>query len=125
MHLRRHRKLPRKLRRREYTSPGPNFAWHVDGYDKLEDYGFLIHGAVDGFSQKILRLHETKTSNDPAVTASFYLNCVREQAGCPVLLVTDPGSKNPVIASMQCILRSDRNDKYGGVIPKTWSRAMT
>ena len=83
----------RKLRRREYTSLGPNFAWHVDGYDKLEDYGFPIHGAIDGFSRKILWLRVTKTNNDPAVTASFYLNCVREQAGCPVLLVTDLGSE--------------------------------
>ena len=30
----------RKLRRREYTTPGPNFACHVDGYDNLKDYGF-------------------------------------------------------------------------------------
>ena len=37
------------LRRRSYTNPGPNFAWHVDGYDKLKPYGFPIHGAVDGF----------------------------------------------------------------------------
>ena len=54
----------------------------------------------------------TKTNNDPAVTAGFYLNCVREQAGCPVLLVTDPGSENTVMASMQGILRSDGNDEY-------------
>ena len=30
----------RKLRRREYASPGPNFAWHVDRYDKLKTMGF-------------------------------------------------------------------------------------
>ena len=29
-----------KLKRREYTSPGPNYCWHVDGYDKLKPYGF-------------------------------------------------------------------------------------
>ena len=39
------------LRRRMYTNPGPNFVWHVDGYDKLKPYGFPIHGAVDGFSR--------------------------------------------------------------------------
>ena len=55
-----------------------------------------------------------KTNNDPAVTAGFYLGCVREQEGCSVLLVTDPASENPVMASMQGILRSDGNDKYSG-----------
>ena len=56
----------------------------------------------------------TKTNNDPAVTAGFFLNCVREQAGCPILLVTDPGSENPVMASMLGILRFHGNDECSG-----------
>ena len=31
-----------RLIRRRYTSPGSNFAWHVDGCDKLEPYGFPV-----------------------------------------------------------------------------------
>jgi hypothetical protein len=27
---------------------GPNFVWHLDGYDKLKPYGFAIHGCIDG-----------------------------------------------------------------------------
>ena len=27
---------------------GPNFTWHVDGYDKLTPYGITIHGCIDG-----------------------------------------------------------------------------
>ena len=27
---------------------GPNWAWHVDQYDKLSQFGFCIHGAIDG-----------------------------------------------------------------------------
>ena len=38
----------RRLKRRLYRNPGPNYAIHVDGYDKLKPYGFAIHGAVDG-----------------------------------------------------------------------------
>ena len=29
----------RRLNRRRYSSPGPNFCWHFDGYDKLKRYG--------------------------------------------------------------------------------------
>ena len=32
-----------RLRRRLYYSQGPNWVWHVDGYDKLKPYGFPIH----------------------------------------------------------------------------------
>ena len=43
----------RRLRRRKYTSPGPNFVWHIDGHDKLKPYGFSIHGDID-VSQDLL-----------------------------------------------------------------------
>ena len=46
----------RCLHRRTYVFPGPNFSWHVDGYDKLKPYGFSIHGCVDGFSRRVLWL---------------------------------------------------------------------
>ncbi len=38
----------RRLKRRLYRNPGPNYAIHIDGYDKLKPYGFAIHGAIDG-----------------------------------------------------------------------------
>ena len=44
------------LRGRSYTNPGPNFAWHVDGYDKLKPCGFPIDGAVNGFSRRVMGL---------------------------------------------------------------------
>lgn len=43
-----------KLKRREYRSPGPSFCWHADGYDKLKPYGFPIHGAIDGYSRRVI-----------------------------------------------------------------------
>lgn len=29
-----------RLRRRQYCSKGPDYIWHIDGYDKLKPYGF-------------------------------------------------------------------------------------
>lgn len=58
-----------KLKRREYLSKGPNFIWHMDGYDKLKQFGFAIHGAVDGYSRYIIWLEVGSTNNDPKVTA--------------------------------------------------------
>ena len=50
------RRKRRSLKRRRYSNPGPNFLWHVDGCDKPAPFGFFIHGAVDGFSRRILWL---------------------------------------------------------------------
>ena len=43
-----------RLNRRVYRNPGPNYAWHIDGYDKLKVWGFPIHGCIDGYSRRIL-----------------------------------------------------------------------
>ena len=42
------RRFGNRLRKRVYKNPGPNSCWHEDGYDKIKQFGFAIHGAVDG-----------------------------------------------------------------------------
>jgi hypothetical protein len=41
----------------------------VRSYDKLKPYGICIHGAVDGFSRKVLWLEAGTTNNNPEVVA--------------------------------------------------------
>ena len=55
------RELRRKhgIKRRQYINSDHNFAWHIDGYDKLKPWGFPTHGAIDGYSRKILWLKVT------------------------------------------------------------------
>ncbi|XP_065915413.1 uncharacterized protein [Dysidea avara] len=65
-----------KLKRREYHSKGPDFIWHMDGYDKLKPFGFAIHGSIDGYSRRILWLHVSPSNNDPYIIAGYYLECV-------------------------------------------------
>uniref|UniRef100_A0A1X7T6U0 Integrase core domain-containing protein n=1 Tax=Amphimedon queenslandica TaxID=400682 RepID=A0A1X7T6U0_AMPQE len=38
----------RRLKRRVYLNKGPNYLWHLDGYDKLKPYGITIYGCIDG-----------------------------------------------------------------------------
>ncbi|CAB3999184.1 PREDICTED: uncharacterized protein LOC107332848 [Paramuricea clavata] len=41
------------ITRRTYSVPGPNSLWHIDGHHSLINWGFVIHDAIDGFSQLI------------------------------------------------------------------------
>ena len=97
----------RRLKRRIYYNPGPNQVWHMDGYDKLKPFGFPIHGAIDGFSRRVLWLKVTRSNNSPDNRASFFLDVVRELHGCPVQLITDLGTENGLAASIQCYFRDD------------------
>ena len=77
------RRKSRRLNRRQYHSGGPNDTWHVDGYDKLKPYGLPIHGAVDGFSRKILWLKVCRSNNTPVVPAKYFVESVKEFGFCP------------------------------------------
>jgi hypothetical protein len=96
-----------RLKRREYRNPGPNYAWHCDGYDKLKPYGFPIHGCIDGWSRKILWLYVTRSNNRLDNIATYYPNAVEEFGGCPVDLVTDLGTENGTMAATQAFFRDD------------------
>ena len=96
-----------RLQRRTYHNRGPNDVWHCDGYDKLKPFGFPIHGCIDGWSKKMLWLHVTRSNNSPHNIADYYLDAVQHFGGCPQKLVTDLGTENGIVASIQSFFRDD------------------
>lgn len=107
-------RLRRKLKRRRYASPGPNFVWHVDSYDKLKPYGIAINGCVDGYSRFVVWLEASTTNSDPKVIASYYMKAVQRNKGCPQRLRTDLGTENSYIKTMQMFLRRGHDDAFAG-----------
>ena len=93
------------LKRRQYHNPGPNYAWHVHGYDKLKPWGFPIHGCIDGYSRRIMWLRVARSNNLPEYPAMYYLETVKELGGCPVEVATDLGTENSLLASIQSYFR--------------------
>jgi len=68
-----------RLRRRIYRCKGPNYLWHIDGYDKLKPFGFCIHGAIDGLSRRILWLEVASSNNDLRIVAQYFLDYARQE----------------------------------------------
>ncbi|CAC5415489.1 unnamed protein product [Mytilus coruscus] len=83
-----------KLRRRHYSSGGPYFIIHIDGYDKLKPFGIAIHGAIDGFSRKVLWLKAGYTNNNPRYIAGLYLDFIKRYHRLPRVILADGGSEN-------------------------------
>ena len=81
-----------RLRRRIYRNSSPNYAWHINGHDKLKPFGFAIHGAIDGYNRKILWLRILRSNNSSSIIGNIYLDCVKKFQGCPIKLITDLGS---------------------------------
>ena len=106
-----------RLRKRVYRIPGPNNAWHIDGHDKLKPFGFAIHGAIDGYSRKILWLRVLRLNSSSSIIRNIYLDCVKELQGCPIKLITDLGTENLLAAALQAYFRQDVNAHH--CVPST------
>lgn len=114
-----------RLKRRQYSNPGPNFCWHVDGYDKLKPYGFPVHGCIDGYSRRIIWLKLTRSNNNPRIIASFFMESIKELQGCPALLRTDRGTENGSMATVQCFLRRNHQDSLAGLSAHRYGSSHT
>jgi hypothetical protein len=80
----------------------------------MKTFGFPIHGAIDGFSRKVLWLEICRSNNSPTEPTKLYLDCVSEHGGCPLLTRTDYGTENGHIAAIQCYFQSnEESHKYG------------
>lgn len=83
----------RKLRRRIFHSRGLNEVWSLDGHDKLEHWGFPIHGCCDVYSRFLLWLRVGTSNQDPRYILAYYLDAIEEVAftkvapSTPVLLL--------------------------------------
>jgi len=109
------RRKRHRLSRRKYITPGPNYLWHADGYDKLKPFGFAIHGAMDGYSRRVLWLHVSPTNNDPAVIAWYYLRYLHQHQHTSRIIRCDLGTENTTIEVLQPFFRYNCNDAFAGV----------
>ena len=118
-------RLRHRLRRRQYRAKGPNFLWHIDGYDKLKPYGFCIHGCIDGFSRRIMWLEVGTTNNDSRVVAKYFLDCVKQIGGMPSIVRADYGTENVKIAGVQRFLRRHGSDSFAGTKCFMYGRSVS
>ena len=108
------RRKRKRLLRRKYENPGPNYMWHIDGNDKLVPFGFGIHGAIDGFSRKIMWAEVCDTNKNPRVVGQHYLKCVWNLGVIPCIIRCDCGTENKQIEKCQVYFRSEHADAFAG-----------
>ena len=104
-----------RLQRRIYTNKGPNFCIHIDGWDKLKPFGISVHGAVDGFSRRVLWLKACESNKNPHYIAKFYFDYIRQINGVPVRVFADRGTENSIVRDTQYALRWNDLDQFQGL----------
>ena len=80
------------IKRRVYSVPHANYIWHIDSHHKLIRWRMVIHGAIDGYSRKILYL---KCANDnKASTVVSFFSHAAYTFGIPDKVRSDKGGEN-------------------------------
>ena len=78
--------------RRAYSVPGPNSLWHIDGHHSLVNWGFVLHGAIDGVSRGIVFL-KCSTNNRSETMGGLFRSATRN-FGWPSRVRTDHSGEN-------------------------------
>ena len=83
------------ISRRAYSVSGPNSLWHLDGHHSLINWGFVMHGAIDGYSRLICFLR-CSTNNKKETVERLFLEATN-QYSWPSRIRTDKGGENSSI----------------------------
>ncbi|XP_073340391.1 uncharacterized protein [Pagrus major] len=86
----------RAIQRRVYNVSAPNQVWHIDTNHKLNPWGFVYHGAVDGYSRCITFLR--CCTDNRASTALHLFQGAVDVFGLPHHVRGDAGSENIDVA---------------------------
>ena len=91
------------IHRRAYRVAYPNAVWHIDGNMSLIRWGFVVHGAIDGYSRLITYLRCSSNNRADTVLQSFIEAC--ERYGYPSRVRSDQGGENIDVARLMLLLR--------------------
>uniref|UniRef100_A0AAZ1XLS2 Integrase catalytic domain-containing protein n=2 Tax=Oreochromis aureus TaxID=47969 RepID=A0AAZ1XLS2_OREAU len=86
----------RAIQRRVYNVTVPNQVWHIDTNHKLNPWGFVFHGGVDGYSRCITYMR-CCTDNRASTAMQLFQSAV-DLFGLPQRVRGDAGSENIDIA---------------------------
>nr|XP_018901411.1 PREDICTED: uncharacterized protein LOC109033301 [Bemisia tabaci] len=101
-----------RLRRRQYKVKGANSLWHIDGNEKIVNWGMWIHGCTDGFSRKVMYL-EVCLTKQADVVLDIFIRGVTEN-GLPLRVRGDYGTENVRIVDF---MQSSRSTVVSPFIP--------
>ena len=89
---------------------GPNSLWHIDGHHSLVNWGFVIHGGIDGFSRLIVYLH--CSTNNRKKTVSHLFLAATEHCHWPSRLQSDHGGENVGVSQLMEEVRGPNRGSF-------------
>lgn len=95
-----------KFRRRKggFTLPGPNHTWSIDGYCKLQRFGFEVYAAIDAYSRYIIWSYVGVSALTSRSVFIQYLLAINHFGFMPMVLRSDRGVETTMAAAAHYFL---------------------
>ncbi|XP_057366117.1 uncharacterized protein LOC130686971 [Daphnia carinata] len=108
-----------RIKRRVYKVRAPLSLWHIDVHHKMDRYGFIIHGAIDGYSRLIAYI-SLENDNFSETVIGLFEKAVNEW-GCPASVRSDHDGEN-----VRVIRKSFRTGSsvHNQLVERLWSDAI-
>ena len=90
--------------RTNFTVPGPNFLWSLDGYDKLKQFGFQIYACIDAYSRCVIWFYIGRSATTALCTLKQFLRTVQHLGMRPFFTRSDHGIETPLWVAAQATL---------------------
>lgn len=94
-----------------FTLPGHNCVWSVDGYCKLEDWGFEIYAAIDAFSRYIYWSYVGISARTERSVLEQYLAATKHHNCTPLIVRSDKGVETTSTAAIHLTLSQGSQDQ--------------
>ncbi|OIW25505.1 hypothetical protein CONLIGDRAFT_497468 [Coniochaeta ligniaria NRRL 30616] len=91
-------------RRGGFTVPGPNYTWSIDGYLKLEPFGFEIYAAIDAYSRYIVWFYVGISVTTARSVLAQYVEAVQHRKFMPLSFRADRGGETTLVAGVHYYL---------------------
>ena len=98
-------------RRGGWTCPGPNYTWSIDGYCKLEHWGFEIYSSIDAYSRFITWFYVGISANTARSVFAQYVRAVSQYRYIPRILHADCRGETTLIAGAHYWLSLSATDR--------------
>ena len=98
------------IKRRKYSVPALNSLWHLDGHHSLINWGFVIHGTIDGYSRLITFLR-CSTNNKAETVVNLFENATLNY-GVLSRIRTDKGGENILVWDRMTQLRGENGGSF-------------
>jgi hypothetical protein len=105
-----------KTHGRNFTNPGPNAVWAVDGHHKLTRWGFQIYAAIDTYSRKIIWVYVGFDALTSVSVAKQYMDTIGQLGIIPRRIRADRGTETPIIGDLQYELRRQTEFHNGEIL---------